>query len=313
MTDVPDFTTVQAGMARVVINQAFTPGVTPAVRINLQQTDRSLVFVVASAVNLYHPQVLGVQSGVQYGGQLAQLVNTRSQWGVAVPAYGAVDQQVDVSLTGPAVATELIVVAVPDEAVAGQYWAPEFVSLIAGNNEVGYPAQPIAAELYDGNANPLGTAAHPLIVTDTGAADAAVKLDVGGTFGVAGAPIAVELQDGAGNQQGTAAHPIRTTEVLPNGSVAVSLALPAAATVLVGGPGAGLTRKVTNISWVNVTAGDVVSVGVNENTASTLVFNAPNPGSPIPVEWYIEPGGVGIYVRNQSGARGTIYATYHDF
>lgn len=144
MTDTSDYSTTSAGSARIVFSGAYTPGTTGPRNLNLISTDRSLVVLLNNVFNNDRLSVTGGTSGAKYspGGTNDVPVG----WGWTCPAYGLADPVVTLNIVGNNTPRTLTVLAMPDEVLFGETWAPEAVELVtAGSN------------------TPLGTVANPVV------------------------------------------------------------------------------------------------------------------------------------------------------
>ena len=118
-----------AGTARVVFSGSYTPGTSGSKTVTLLPTDRSLVVLMSTAFNNDRLAVVGNQSGTPYSPGDAK--DQPLVWGWACPAYGQADTSCNFIITGTATARTVTVIAVPDELVFGETWAPQTSLLMA--------------------------------------------------------------------------------------------------------------------------------------------------------------------------------------
>lgn len=115
--------------ARQVFQGAYTPGVNAPMNINLQSTDRSLVVLLNTVLNSDRLSVIGNQSGAGYSS--GTVADTPEDWGWSCPAYGSADTSVSLVIANTThIARTLTILALPDELVFGETWAPESVQLM---------------------------------------------------------------------------------------------------------------------------------------------------------------------------------------
>lgn len=150
MSDVDDFTQVQAGAARVVYsNNAYVPGTTGPVDLALLQTERSLVVLMSLAFANDRLSVVGNTSGAAYSPSGAN--DGPGVLGWTCPAYGVADPTVRFRIAGNVQVRVVTVIAVPDEILFGESWAPESVIPVSAGtfNPVGTPTNPTYVEAVE--------------------------------------------------------------------------------------------------------------------------------------------------------------------
>lgn len=98
----------------------------------------------------------------------------------------------------------------------------------------------------------------------------------------------------------------------PGSTKMLGAALTEAYQVLVGPPATGYIREIDTLLLTGGTSGDQVDIEINGTGPLTWTIATTNGSQSLPVSWKIQSTDVGISIKNATGVRGDVWATYTD-